>query len=95
MPKDEQVEGGLVLRESQLQGAFKNPGKLNDKAKAGAKPQAGSAASNEDFPREGRSNYATPIKNDLIGTSNDAQLKAALDFLHKNPAVTTGAAARH
>ena len=94
VPKDQQVEGGLVMRESQLQGAFKNPGKLNDKAKPGAKTPNSGESSAEDLPREGRSNYATPIKNDLIGTDNDAQLKAALDFLQKNPAVTTGAALR-
>jgi len=93
VPKEQQVEGGLVMRESQLQGAFKNPGKLNDK-KPSDKTSGSSAGSGEDFPREGRSNYATPIKNDLIGTENDAQLKAALDFLQKNPVVTTGAATR-
>jgi carboxyl-terminal processing protease len=95
VPKDQQVEGGLVMRESQLQGAFKNPGKLNDKSKPGAKTPNGGESASEDFPREGRSNYATPIKNDLIGTENDAQLKAALDFLQKNPAMTTGSATRH
>jgi carboxyl-terminal processing protease len=93
VPKEQQVEGGLVLRESQLQGAFKNPGKLNDKSNPNAKPSAGGSAS-ENFPREGHANYATPIKNDLIGTENDAQLKAALEFLQRNPAVTTGAATR-
>jgi hypothetical protein len=42
--------------------------------------------------REGRTNYAIPIKNELIGTDNDDQLKAALNFLEKNPGVTTGQA---
>ncbi len=95
-PKEQQVEGGLVLRESQLQGAFKNPGKLNDKSKPGSKSNTSgeSAKDSEDFPREGRPNYATPIKNDLIGTENDAQLKAALNFLEKNPGTTTGAASK-
>jgi carboxyl-terminal processing protease len=94
VPKEQQVEGGLVLRESQLQGAFKNPGKLNDKSKPGSKSNTSGESVNdtENFPREGRSNYATPIKNDLIGTDNDEQLKAALNFLEKNPGMTTGAA---
>ncbi len=94
VPKEQQVEGGLVLRESQLQGAFKNPGKLNDKSKPGSKSKTSgeSVKDSENFPREGRPTYATPIKNDLIGTDNDAQLKAALNFLEKNPGTTTGAA---
>lgn len=98
VPKDQQVEGGLVLRESQLQGAFKNPGEINLNGKKTA-PNAGTPSSkaNEDggFVAEGRPNYSTPIKNDLIGTDNDAQLKAALDYLAKNPGVTTGQAVPH
>jgi carboxyl-terminal processing protease len=100
VPKDEQVEGGLVLRESQLQGAFTNPGPLNGKpaAKPDNKPNGQSQQSGDDdqnFPKEGRdNNFATPIKNELIGTDKDAQLKAALDYLHKNPGLTTGSAAR-
>src|SRR6185437_9105330 len=97
VPKEQQVEGGLVLRESQLQGAFTNPGPLNGKPganpdnKPDSKPQ--SANDDKNFPKEGRdSNFATPIKNELIGTDNDAQLRAALDYLHKNPGMTTGSA---
>jgi carboxyl-terminal processing protease len=92
-PKDQQVEGGLVLRESQLQGAFKNPGTLNQNGKSGTKNE-NAAGDKEANAREGRSSYATPIKNDLIGTANDGQLKAALDYLAKNPGVTTGQAIR-
>jgi carboxyl-terminal processing protease len=98
VPKDQQVEGGLVLRENQLQGAFANPGSFN--GKPGAKPNNKSGAQSKDgddknFPREGReANFSTPIKNELIGTDNDAQLKAALDYLAKNPGTTTGQAAQ-
>jgi carboxyl-terminal processing protease len=101
VPKEQQVEGGIVLRESQLQGAFTNPGPLN--GKPGAKPiapngkpqQSGNGDDEREFAKEGRNdNFATPIKNELIGTDNDAQLKAALDYLQKNPGVTTGQAAQ-
>jgi len=97
VPKDQQVEGGLVLRESQLQGAFKNPGAFNGKPGAN-KPGANQPNQKKDTQdesanaKEGRTNYATPIKNELIGTDNDAQLKAALGFLQRNPGMTTGAA---
>jgi carboxyl-terminal processing protease len=87
VPKDQQVEGGLLLRESQLQGAFSNPGPLNGKS--------GKPTSSTDQPaKEGHANEATPIKNELIGTDKDAQLKAALEYLQKNPGVTTGQAAQ-
>ena len=104
VPKDQQVEGGLVLRESQLQGAFANPGALN--GKPGAKPndkpddkskgqQSNSGGDEANFPKEGReNNFSSPIKNELIATDKDAQLQAALDYLAKNPGSTTGAAAQ-
>ena len=99
VPKDQQVEGGLVLRESQLQGAFTNPGPLNGKPAAkpdgkASNPNSQSANSDDKkSAKEGRENdFATPIKNELIGTDNDAQLKAALDYLQKNPGITTGSA---
>jgi len=108
VPPNQQVEGGIVLRESQLQGAFANPGALSGKSggKSGAKPDAGPNGSqpqqqsgdddddSKGGAREGRNNYATPIKSELIGTDNDAQLKAAVDYLKKNPGVTTGQAAQ-
>jgi carboxyl-terminal processing protease len=98
VPKDQQVEGGLVLRESQLQGAFRNPGPLNGKPAANphGKPNPNSQSVSDDdkkSAKEGReTDFATPIKNELIGTDNDAQLKAALDYLQKNPGITTGSA---
>ncbi len=101
VPKDEQVEGGVILHESQLQGAFANPGSLGSKpdTKPAAKPNApnnGAQSSgddeNADMAKEGHENFATPIKNELIGTDKDSQLKAALAYLAKNPGTTTGQA---
>jgi carboxyl-terminal processing protease len=96
VPKSQQVEGGLVLRENQLPGAFNNPGKFSPNGKPGSKPSTSGNTSpdTKEIAREGRSNYAIPIKNELIGTNNDDQLKAALTFLEKNPRVTTGQRAR-
>jgi len=97
VPKDEQVEGGVILHESQLQGAFANPGVLG--AKPAAKPNApkgGEQSSDDDdkpdMAKEGHVDYATPIKNELIGTDRDSQLKAALAYLAKNPGTTSGQA---
>jgi carboxyl-terminal processing protease len=72
-PKDQQVAGGALIRESALQGAFANPGPLNQTPGTGA-PQ--SPATPEVKPV-----YSAPIKADLIGKPDDAQLKAALDRL--------------
>ncbi|MGJ4939595.1 S41 family peptidase [Bradyrhizobium sp. HKCCYLS1011] len=71
-PKDQQISGGPLLREAALQGAFKNPGPLKQAPGAGA-PQA--AAS------QVKSTTSAPIKADLIGKPDDAQLKAALTYL--------------
>ena len=91
VPKDQQVEGGPVLHEAQLQGAFTNPGPLDGKAKNKKGAQA-SANNAETRVKEGRASYASPIKNDLIGTDKDAQLRAALIYLEKSPGVITGQA---
>lgn len=64
-PKDQQIAGGAVLRESSLTGAIANPGSLG-----GAPGQARSA--------ESKPVSSPPIKADLIGKPDDAQLKAAL-----------------
>lgn len=73
-PKDQQVESSMIWRESELHGAFANPGSLAGKsgqddktatAPAPAKPEA----------------YSPPIKEQLIGTADDAQLNAALKLL--------------
>jgi len=88
VPKDQQVEGGVMLRESQLQGAFSNPGPIGGKQKQQNKEP--SKNNMQATGPEGHPTYAVPIKNDLIGTDNDAQLKAALNYLQQNSGVTTG-----
>jgi carboxyl-terminal processing protease len=78
-PKDQQVAGALVLSENELSGAFKNPGRLGAGA-AGSPKQSSNAAT-----------HSPPIKADLIGTPQDAQLKAALDHLDRTTACAGGA----
>jgi len=65
-PKEQQVAGALMLRESALNGALANPGS----AEAADKASDATAAP-----------LSAPIKSDLIGTPEDAQLKAALSHL--------------
>jgi len=72
-PKNEQVASSFTWRESALHGAFANPGPLVKKS-----AQPGEKISEEPA-------YSPPIKEQLIGTANDAQLSAALNFL-KHPA---------
>jgi carboxyl-terminal processing protease len=70
-PKDQQISGGPLLRESALHGAFENPGSLSQAPSgAGASPTAVRT----------KSAYSAPIKADLIGKPEDAQLKAALAY---------------
>jgi carboxyl-terminal processing protease len=71
-PKDQQISGGPLLREAALQGAFKNPGPLNQTPGAGPSQAATSQA---------KSTSSAPIKADLIGKPDDAQLKTALAYL--------------
>jgi carboxyl-terminal processing protease len=76
-PKDQQIAGGALIRESALSGAFANPGPLGQKPgqtpdKAGTPSAATPAA---------KPVYSAPIKAELIGKPDDAQLKAALDRL--------------
>ena len=68
-PKDQQIAGGALLRESVLHDAFANPGPLN---------QAPGAAATHPTVPEFESAYS-------IGKPDDAQLKAALDFLVQVP----------
>ncbi|MGY3485736.1 carboxyl-terminal processing protease [Bradyrhizobium sp. USDA 4011] len=72
--KDEQVANSLVWREAQLHGAFANPGTLS---KSNTTPGAKGASSETASP---------PIKEELIGTARDTQLKAALNHLERLPA---------
>ena len=79
-PKDEQVAGALLPRESTLEHAFHNPGPIS-KAKEKAKKIEAAA----------KEIISPPIKTQLIGTEQDAQLKAALSYvLRKTPGGTTG-----
>jgi carboxyl-terminal processing protease len=72
-PKDEQIANSVKLSESTLNGAFSNPGPLGrTSATKGAKPAAGKAV------------YSPPMKADIIGTPQDAQLKAALSYLNRS-----------
>lgn len=68
-PKDQQISGGALLRESALNGALANPGSLN------APGEGGPAA------LRAKSAYSPPIKAELIGKPGDAQLDAALSYL--------------
>ncbi len=86
VPKDQQVPGGVLLRESSLRGAFQNPGSLDKKPAGKDKTPDGDAESAID----GRTTYAPPIKTELIGTDNDAQLKAAVAHLNGEIVRTTG-----
>ena len=77
-PKDQQVAGALLPRESTLEHAFHNPGSLSK-----SKEKAKSAAAKEII--------SPPIKTQLIGTEQDAQLKAALSYVgHRDQSGKTG-----
>jgi carboxyl-terminal processing protease len=76
-PKEQQIVGAYLPHENALQGAFQNPGSLNNKPAGGKgapanKPAAVAADKN-----------SPPMKADLIGGDNDAQLKAALNYLQE------------
>ena len=73
-PKDQQISGGAVLRESALHGAFANPGPLQQAPGTTGAPARTAQA---------KSVYSPPIKVELIGKSDDAQLKAALSYLDR------------
>lgn len=71
-PKDQQIAGGGEMRESTLHGAFVNPGPFK-KAPGTSAPRAHAA--------QAKSVYSPPIKSELIGKPEDAQLGAALSYL--------------
>ena len=75
-PKEQQVAGALMLSENALSGAFKNPGRLGGGADAAGNPRKTSSAAA----------HSPPIKAELIGTPQDAQLKAALDHIERSTA---------
>ena len=74
LPKNQQVANAVVTYESDLYRALKNTGSLaqGPARSAGVPLQAGTAEAGEH-----------PIKPLIIGTSNDAQFAAALDYLQK------------
>jgi carboxyl-terminal processing protease len=86
VPKDQQVPGGILLRESALRGAFQNPGLL-DKKKSTAKDKKSDKKAETSI--DGRTTYSPPIKTELIGTDNDTQLVAAVAHLKGDPVPTT------
>ena len=73
LPKDQQVANALVTYESDLYGSLKPTGAL-----APTKP-------NEPAPTSGAQTSDHPINPSIIGTPQDAQLAAALDYLKKHP----------
>ncbi len=73
-PKDQQVAAAVMLRENELHGAFANPGSIG-----GTKPKKGGPPpSTAPKAADNAALHSPPIKADLIGTPDDAQLKAAL-----------------
>ena len=74
LPKNQQVANAVVTYESDLYRALKNTGSLaqGPARSAGVPLQAGTAEAGEH-----------PIKPLIIGTGNDAQFAAALDYLQK------------
>jgi carboxyl-terminal processing protease len=78
LPKEQQVPNALVTYESDLYGTLKPTGALaptnqGGKQNAPTTPPIGPQASDH------------PINPSIIGTSQDAQLAAALDYLKKHP----------
>ncbi|MGH9695244.1 MAG: S41 family peptidase, partial [Bryobacteraceae bacterium] len=73
-PREQQISGSPIFRESGLRGAFANPGPLKQAQGATRSPQQ---------PAKTKSAYSSPIKAQLIGKSDDAQLKAALAYLDR------------
>jgi carboxyl-terminal processing protease len=80
-PREQQIAGGALLRESSLRGAFANPGPLNPPSGAGTQPPA---------TAEIKPVHSAPIKADLIGKPEDAQLNAAIDHLGQTTGSGTG-----
>jgi carboxyl-terminal processing protease len=83
-PKDQQVAGALMLSENELNGAFKNPGRLNN----GQTKNDANAANPSQYSAAAQ--HSPPIKADLIGTDQDAQLKAAIARLERQLSACAG-----
>jgi len=80
VPKDQAVSNGLMLRESDFFGALQNP------VTPGQPPKTTEPA--KSAPTTATADLDYPIKPSLIATAQDAQLKAAVDYLHSHPATT-------
>ncbi|KIZ35829.1 MULTISPECIES: S41 family peptidase [Rhodopseudomonas] len=82
--KDQQISGGALIRESALHGALANPGQLG---KPGSESGTQAPASADQPAKQlNKAAFSAPIKTNLIGKPDDAQLKAALAYLNKAPA---------
>jgi len=86
VPKEQQVAGGMLLRESALRGAFQNPGTIDKKSSVKDEETDDKTETTID----GKTTYSPPIKTELIGTENDAQLKAAIAYLKGESVRATG-----
>jgi carboxyl-terminal processing protease len=73
LPKDEQVANALVTYESDLYGSLKPTGALAPTNPGPTPPPSGAQLNDH------------PINPSIIGTSQDAQLQAALEYLKKHP----------
>jgi carboxyl-terminal processing protease len=73
VPKSQQVANAVISFESDLYGALKNGGSLNSSPGASSSPNG----------RTGAAEAEHPIKPMIIGTGNDPQIAAALEFLQK------------
>jgi carboxyl-terminal processing protease len=74
LPKNQQVANAVVTHENDLYKALKNGGSLN--SGSGATQSVAAQGATADAAEH-------PIKPLIIGTGNDAQLSAALDYLQK------------
>jgi carboxyl-terminal processing protease len=74
--KEEQIASAVLLGERTLNGAIPNPGPLGQ-------PNATKSRS----PTEDKERYSAPMREDLIGTREDAQLNAALSYLNRSTGV--------
>ncbi len=71
-PKDEQIASSIRLSENSLNGAISNPGSLTGTA-------------GRTNPKQSAAAYSPPMKPDVIGTPQDAQLKSAISYLQGHP----------
>jgi carboxyl-terminal processing protease len=71
IPKTEEVANAVAFGESDYFGAIRNPGSMQNGGANPAKP----------VPSPEVRGFAHPIRPDLIATSSDAQLKAAVNYL--------------